>query len=213
MQIYLVAKGRFKGVLSLNLSKISFMKFSVNLAEFDALIITSKNALKALKYAKIPLKFSGVLYAVGEESAKFARNLGFLKVKCAAKAYGIELVSEFKDELKGKKVLYLRGEKIASNLPQMLENEGVNVRQIIVYKSEFAPPKKRVNLSRPAIFIFTSPSSVGYFKALYAFKSGDKCVCIGQSTAKALPKGVESIICEKQSVRECVRVARNLIAN
>ena len=44
--IYLIGKGRFAGVKSIVLNSLEFMDFRVNLNEFDAFIITSKNALR-----------------------------------------------------------------------------------------------------------------------------------------------------------------------
>lgn len=213
-EIYLIGKNRFKGVKNINLTRIKFHKFSVNLSEFDALIISSKNALKALQKAKILLKFSGVLYAVGQESANLAKRLGFKDIKSPAKSYGIKLASEFKDELKDKKILYLRAEKIASNLDEILMNLSKNFSQIIVYKNEFKAPKKPINLSHPAVFIFSAPSAVRNFLTLYTLKSQDIAVCIGQSTALSLQEKVPNFknikMPEIPSIKNCVKMARNL---
>ena len=52
--IYLVGSNlEFEGVKTLVLNEIKFNKFSVNLAEFDALVLTSKNSVNALKFNQI----------------------------------------------------------------------------------------------------------------------------------------------------------------
>ena len=49
--IYLVGSNlEFEGVKTLVLNEIKFNKISVNLAEFDALVLTSKNSVSALKF-------------------------------------------------------------------------------------------------------------------------------------------------------------------
>ncbi len=53
MKIYLLNETVFEGVENLVLNEIVFYDFGVNLDEFDALLCTSKNALKALKKQKI----------------------------------------------------------------------------------------------------------------------------------------------------------------
>lgn len=53
MDIYLLNSTPFEGIKNLVLNEIIFYDFSINLTEFDALIITSKNVLKALKQIKI----------------------------------------------------------------------------------------------------------------------------------------------------------------
>ena len=51
-KIYLVSntKTADESVVNLSVSKIEFLKFEINLNEFDALVATSKNAFKALKF-------------------------------------------------------------------------------------------------------------------------------------------------------------------
>ena len=52
--IYLVGSNlEFEGVKTLVLNEIKFNKFSANLAEFDALVLTSKNSVNALKFNQI----------------------------------------------------------------------------------------------------------------------------------------------------------------
>ena len=51
-KIYLVSntKTADESVVNLSVSRIEFLKFDLNLSEFDALVATSKNAFKALKF-------------------------------------------------------------------------------------------------------------------------------------------------------------------
>ena len=188
--IYLLGEQKFKGVENLVLSEIKFRDFSVDLRDFDALLITSKNALFALKNSQknsqSVINFGIALYAVGAESAKLAKKMGFENIKTPPKAYGKDLVAAFKDELRGKKCLYLRAAKIASNLDEMLLNVGVNLRQIVAYENAPKPPPQGFVLKRPAVFIFTAPSSVRNFLAYFKFSQNDKIIAIGQSTAGAL---------------------------
>lgn len=209
--IYLISKEHFIGVKNIILNKIQFMQFSVNLKDFDALIITSKNALMALKKSKNELNCAMSVYAVGKESQKYAKNMGFVNVAIPPKAYGKDLAKTFKEELKGKKCLYLRAKTIASNLDEELINAGANLTQIIAYENRFFAPKEPMKLERPAVFIFLSPSGVKNFLQIYRFHKNDKCVAIGQTTASALPSSQNVFIPHIQSVKACVALARILI--
>ena len=188
--IYLLGEQKFKGVENLVLSEIKLREFSVDLRDFDALLITSKNALFALKNSQknsqSVINFSLNLYAVGAESAKMAKKMGFTHIKTPPKAYGKDLAAAFKDELRGKKCLYLRAAKIASNLDEILLNAGVNLRQIVAYENSPKPPPQGFVLKRPAVFIFTAPSTVRNFLAHFKFNKNDKIIAIGQSTAGVL---------------------------
>ncbi|MCH5336272.1 MAG: uroporphyrinogen-III synthase [Campylobacter sp.] len=209
MDIYLLNSTPFEGVKNLILNEIVFYDFSVNLAEFNALIITSKNALKALKQSKNPLNFDLQIYAVGENTAKEALNLGFKKVKFPKKSYAKELFEEFKEELKELKCLYLRAKKIASTLDKDLLHFGVDLTQKIVYENIYKESKNPLN--HPCIIIFSSPLSVENFLKNYEIKDEDKLVALGKSTAKKLKDYKNLFICEKQDLKESVKLAKSLI--
>ncbi|HDZ5003246.1 TPA: uroporphyrinogen-III synthase [Campylobacter jejuni] len=209
MKIYLLNESPFEGVENLILNEIVFYNFSVDLSGYDALICTSKNALKALQNANVALNFKLNLYVVGQSTAQYARNLGFKKIKIPSKAYGRDLFLEFKEELKIKKCLYLRAKNIVSTLNLDLKNAGVDLDEIIVYENVFKKSDKK--LTHPAIFIFTSPLSVENFLKFYSLKEQDKVVVIGQSTAKKFLNFKNLFICENQNLQECVKLAQTLI--
>ena len=208
--IYLIGKERFFGVKNLILNRLEFMPLNVNLAEFNALIITSKNALIALEKSKIKPNSAIKLYAVGKESQKYAQKLGFTQIKIPQKAYGKDLARAFTEELRGEKCLYLRAKTIASNLDKELIDAGVNLVQIIAYENKFCPPKEPLKLEKPAVFIFLSPFGVKNFLTLYQLDEKDKCVAIGTTTAKALPSSQSVFVPKIQSIKACVALARTL---
>ncbi len=209
MQIYLTNETKFEGVINLILNEIKFASFKLNLSEFNALIITSKNALKALEINKIKLDLNINTYAVGQKTADYALSLGFKNVKFASKAYGDELFTQFKDELKSQKCLYLRAEKIASNLSELLLQNNINLTQIIAYKNTFKHCD--IELQSPCIVIFSAPSSVEFFFKNYKLDKNDKSIAIGKSTAKALQKYyINPILPHSQTLEECVILARKL---
>ena len=210
MMIYLVGKERFIGVKNIILNKILFFDFAVNLNEYQALIVSSKNALRALKRSKNKLKLDLSLYVVGKESANYAKALGFTNIKIPPKAYGKDLVKAFKEELKGKKCLYLRAKEIASNLDEKLVDSGAILEQIIVYENAYTPPSLPIKLERPAVIIFTAPSSIKNFLKNFRIDKKYKIVVIGKTTAAALSQKKNIFIPKEQSIKACVDLARAL---
>lgn len=209
MDIYLLNHTPFEGVKNIILNEFVFYDFNVNLDEFDALIITSKNALNALKRSKNPLNLDLQIYAVGKNSAEEALNLGFKKVKFPKKPYADELLKEFKEELKERKCLYLRAKKIASTLDKDLLDLGVNLTQKIVYENIYK--RSQAPLNHPCVIIFTSPSSVENFLRTYEIKSEDKLIALGKSTARKLKTYKNLFISQEQDLGECVKLAKSLI--
>lgn len=210
MQIYLLNERKFQGVQNLVLNEIVYYDFTIDLNEFDALIITSKNALKALEKSKNVLNLELKIYAVGQSTANFASKLGFKNVNFPKKSYANELVKEFCSELKGQKCLYLRAKKIASNLNTDLRALGVDLTEIIVYEN-IDKALKDFKLIQPCIFIFSSPSSVENFLKNFKFHPKDTIIALGQSTASKLKAYENLIICEKQNLNDCVAMAKNII--
>ncbi|MCR4942137.1 MAG: uroporphyrinogen-III synthase [Campylobacter sp.] len=208
--IYLISntKSDDKEVINFALSEIKFEKFSLDLSKFDALIISSKNAIKALQINQISL-FQTQIYVLGKASLQSAKNFGFEKIKISSKAYGNDLANEFKDELKGKKVLYLRAKQIASSLPEILLENGVNLTQIIAYESVeisnlINPPKAG------SVLIFTSPKNVQIFKKIFSLDTY-KLVAIGESTAKALGEQKKVFIPQICDIDACIKLAKTIL--
>ncbi|WP_308400900.1 uroporphyrinogen-III synthase [Campylobacter lari] len=211
MMIYFIGDKEFDGVKTIRLNEIKFLDFEVNLKEFDCLIISSKNALKALMLSKSKIDFDIKLYAVGQKSADFAKELGFKNVKYPSKAYGENLASEFLSEFKNKNCLYLRAKKISSGLDGYLLKENIPLKQLIVYENIAIEPKKdELKIHHPSVFIFSAPSSIEQFLKFFTLEKEDKVVVIGQSTALKLHNFKNLHICKEQDLNSCLKLAKSL---
>lgn len=208
MLIYLLNKTPFEGVKNLILNEIIFFDIKLNLDHYDALICTSKNALIALEKNKIPLNLDMQIYTIGDSTACCAKQLGFKNIKIAKKSYANEFFKEFKEELKNKKCLYLRAKNIASSLNLDLKNSGINLDEMIVYENIFKSSNEI--LIHPSVFIFTSALSVENFLKNYSLYEDDIIISIGNSTAKKLLNFKNLFVCKKQSIEECVALAKKL---
>jgi len=213
MQIYLLNESKFQGVQNLVLNQIVYYDFKADLREFDALLISSQNAIKALVQSSNALNLNLQVYAVGAKTAEAALKLGFKKVKFPKNAYAKELVKEFGFELKTKKCLYLRAKTISSNLDQDLLALGVDLKQIIVYENIYKP-SKNFKLIQPCILIFTSPLSVRNFLKNFSIHSKDKLIALGSSTAAQLKDYENNLfISPEQSLQSCIALAKELNKN
>ncbi len=108
-----------------------------SLTGVQGLIITSKNALRALRgrdeFLNIPL------YVGGDETADFAKNMGFSTVLSASGATN-ELIHLIRQEVRpeGGILWYLSGEVIRGTLQETLRMAGFHVKRHIVYQIEQA---------------------------------------------------------------------------
>jgi uroporphyrinogen-III synthase len=111
----------------------------IELSEAEALIATSRNAIRAIKMQPGLLAIArGLpLYAVGRATAIEARNAGFGLIVTGA-GTGRDLVPQIISTLDPANgfLVHLAGEKLAYDLAGELEAHGFRVLQPIVYRTE-----------------------------------------------------------------------------
>ena len=209
--IYLVGSNlEFEGVKTLVLNKIKFNKFSANLAEFDSLVLTSKNSVNALKFNQI-LPASLQIYSIGESTSRAASEFGFTQIYTAKNAHGNDFAAEIAPLLKGKKTLFLRARETASRVGEILRESGVNLTQIIAYENVFKPLENEQKPSKNSAIIFTAPSAVRNFMRNFGWDESYKAVAIGLTTAKELGKFTSPAVSAQQNINSCINLAKTLL--
>lgn len=138
---------------------------------FDAVAVTSANALRAMG-PKLPAALRSLpLFAVGAQSAEAAREAGFGKVS-VGKGDVLALAKTVADELpSGARVLYLAGSERAHDLAEMLTHEEIKTETRIAYR---AVPATRLHENTCALLrsggidavLHYSPRSAEIFLAL-----------------------------------------------
>ena len=178
---------------------------TIDLAGAQALIVTSRNALRALssrrelgEARKLPL------FAVGEATARAAQGLGFAEVvKGPGTAAGLaELIGDQLAPERGP-LVHLAGETLAFDLKSVLEAKGFSLRQAVLYRAVPARelPAEALSLIKAGKLdgaILMSPRTAGIF-ALLIDKHGVVteaqrlvCYCLSQAVAEVLaPHGFQ----------------------
>jgi len=171
----------------------------LDLASAQALIVTSRNALRALAtrrevedVRKLPL------FAVGEATARAARELGFaILIRGPGTAAGLtELIGGKLDPKRGS-LLQLAGENLAFDLKTALEAKGFTLHQPVLYRAVPAEqlPARVLSLLKAGELdgaILLSPRTARTFAALIdkhgAVTQGRRlvCYCLSQAVAEVL---------------------------
>ncbi|MCZ6150199.1 uroporphyrinogen-III synthase [Campylobacter ureolyticus] len=210
-EIYLISHTQNQAVKNLKVCEIEFLKFSVDLSKFEALVITSKNSIKALKFNNIK-KVNLKVFSIGDGSTKEALKYGFSDIYTAKNSHGNEFANEIASFLKGKKTLFLKAEKTVSDVGGILIKNGAILTKITAYKNNFLNLDESLKPPLGSILIFSSPSNVeGFIKNFGKIDESYKVVVIGNATAKLLSTHKNLIISEKQSIDKCLKLAKNLI--
>lgn len=171
----------------------------------QALIITSRNALRALAaHAELEQALRLPLFAVGEATARAARTLGFTEVTIGP-GTGAGLLPLIRRELHPEKgaLVHVAAELVAFDLKPVLEEEGFTFRRPVLYRShpaEALPAEVVAGLTSGEIsaVILLSPRTAKTFAALaerhglVTQANGLVCYCLSQAVAEAVtPLGLE----------------------
>ena len=181
---------------------------SLQLEGAQALIVTSRNALRAIATrGKLEQARQLPLYAVGDATAREAAELGFRKI-VAGPGTGEQLavlIAGKVDPAKGP-LVHLAGETLAFDLKSALQTKGFSIRQPVLYAAvpvEILPPQASGLLREGRLegAIFMSPRTAAIFAALTAAEgavtqaSQLRCYCLSQAVAEALaPLGARVIV-------------------
>ena len=211
-KIYLVSntKTADESVINLSVSKIEFLKFEINLSEYDALVATSKNAFNALKFNEISALENLPVFAIANSCAAAAREFGFSEIYTGQNAHGDDFAREILPLLKGKKVLYLKGKDSASNFLEILQDGGVNIKAVIAYENVLNPCKMELKPPKDSILIFASPINVRNFLSIFGWDESYQTISIGKVTAKEL-KFSTPLVSQNQDINACIALAKTLL--
>ena len=189
----------FENIKVSSIPLIERIPISFNISELDLelpWVITSKKAAELIKILKLPNK----IYTVGPKSSSFFKNS-----ISPTKSSALELAKLIASQ-KEKKVVFICGNMRRKELPDFLKKHNIEVKEVVVYRTEFVD--KNVNLQDYDALAFMSPSSVKAWSLKNSFGSLP-CFAIGQTTAKSLKKlGQNCIVSKKPNVASIIEAAQ-----
>jgi len=171
----------------------------------QALIVTSRNALRALAaHEAFEQALALPLFAVGEATARAARDIGFAEVTIGpGTAAGLAPLIRREVHPDSGALVHVAGAALAFDLKAALEEEGFDFRRPVLYRSHKAPALSDEILAGLAdgtigAVILMSPRTAKTFAALverHDVVSQAKslvCYCLSQTVAEAVtPLGLK----------------------
>jgi uroporphyrinogen-III synthase len=181
------------------LLRIEFLSGSIEFGGAQALIVTSRNALRALAAHRALSQATELpLIAVGEATANLGSALGFTRIERGpGSAEELSRVIAETHDPKAGKLVHLSGETIAFDLAADLAADGFEVKRQVLYRSVQAtdfPPKvlSLLNTERLDGVILMSPRTSATFSRLIrrhgltAQTERLICYCLSEKVAEAL---------------------------
>lgn len=204
--IYLISKTPYPGVIHLPVLTVQFLKPPIDFSLYDGIIVTSKQGVSALEAYECDWNRLEVI-CVGESTAKELKRIGIIHPKIA-QGYGENIAHMVSGS--DKRWLYLRPESIASAWPDKLRQEGIDLDEVVIYRTHCNDAMQRVNVEEDGVLIFTSPSSIECYLKHYTILPTHTVITIGKTTQKHLPDGVKSYLSSETSIESCVALATQI---
>ena len=209
--IYVLSEKKFDGALNLPVIKIDFLEFEVDLSSFDALVFTSKNGVEAID--RIDKKWKDKeIYSIGTGTTKAIKEKGVQVTYTAKSSYGDDFAKEIGEKLLGKSVLFPRAKVVTSHLNKILQDVGVDLREVIAYET-VCNSEDLLKPEKGSVIIFSSPSTIECFFKKFAWDESYKAVVIGKKTASFIPKEIKYTLSQRQTIPDCIKLGSALLYN
>lgn len=190
------------GLVERNFITISFLDFELPDIP-DNLIFTSKNAVKAiLDHPKLSVLKKTKIFTVGSKTSQFLIEQGFNIFQTAD--YGNDLAEKIVNDpsLHKNEFLFLCGSKRNPDLPERLRSGGINLTELVVYRTTTAA--KKIDRIFDGVLFF-SPSGVTSYCSSNSLKNSVS-FCIGKTTASEAKKYTNNIVIATKPTIENVLV-------
>jgi len=174
------------------------------LGQFDAIVFASSNAAERFltRCGKRESALSAIrsleVYAVGGKTRETVERFGFRVTLVPEKRSAAGLAQSLRNErLRAKRFLIPRGDLAREELPRSLEQLGVNVETVTVYRTLFPRGtggdtlRQKILGGEIDVITFASPSAVNNFAALFSqeelasLATRTSVVVIGPTTGEA----------------------------
>ncbi len=193
-------------VLHVNSLDVIYLTPVINFNDFNYLIITSKQAVNALKKYDDSWKKLKIL-AISDPTAKIIKQAGGHVFECG-NGYGDNLSKIISLYKKDTKWLYLCAKEVASDFVSICKSQGYRISETVVYETFCSNEILHVKVQDNSTLIFTSPSSVSCFLKTHIFQPLQRIIVIGTTTAKALPSRVKYILANEPTLNSCIKKAK-----
>lgn len=190
-------------LLNANIGFVEYSAIEIELLDIDLhpkiknVIFTSKNAIKAIQNSKLTIENC---FCVGEKTKKLLEANKYNVVEVAQNA--TELAKIIVKKYTKEHFLFLCGNHRRDELPLILKENGIQLKEKIVYKTN--KNIKGFNRLFDGIFFF-SPSGVESYCATNDLRSSI-AFCIGNTTASEAKKYTSNIIIANKPTVENVIV-------
>lgn len=209
-EIYILSDTKVEGAITLPLIQQKFFPCDKDFRNYNFLIFTSKNGVKAAD--KIDPSWRTIpAISIGKATSKTIKKMGGKVALESDIGYGEALAQKIVEQIQtDAKLLHIRPKKIVTSMKALLELHGYNIDECIAYETLCSDCHKLKKPPKNSVIIFTSPSTVHCFFRCFGWDESYRAIAIGKKTANALPPYIEVQFPKEQTIKACVQLAQTL---
>jgi uroporphyrinogen-III synthase len=208
--IYLLSPSAKEGTFSLPMITFTLLDAPLEVAHYDLLMFTSKQAVISANMCNSQWKTIPTL-AIGDATAKQIEALGGTVRYKPKSFYGEVLAEDILHYFKEKKILYIRPKKVSFDAKAFLEKSGVHLDEKILYETTCICYESKHAPEKNAIIIFTSPSTIECFFKNFNWDTSYTAIVIGTATKVHLPKEVKVFVAKEALISSCIAKAKEVL--
>ena len=178
----------------------------------DTLMFTSKQAVVSANSIDEHWKNYPSL-AIGKATKSKIEELGGEVIYAPKEFYGEVLAKDIKEKFSNRKILYLRPQEVSFDSKKYLEEQGIELKEQIIYKTSCIEYLEKEKPRENAIIIFTSPSTINCFFENFLWNRSYIAILIGHATKQHLPKECQFMVADEPLISSCVKKALEIREN
>ncbi|NKQ39997.1 MAG: uroporphyrinogen-III synthase [Sulfurovum sp.] len=208
-EIYLLSPTAKAGVIHMPMITFDTTAKQIDFSSCDTLMFSSKQAVKSAEEIDSRWKkFPSI--AIGDATKKEIEAFGGKVLYAPSAFYAKELAEDIVESLSGRKILYLRPQKISFDSKSFLALRGIALQEQIIYETSCVSYVCDEAPDKHAIIIFTSPSSIYCFLKNFDWDKSYTAVVIGNETKSHLPQYIQYVTADQPLIEDCIAKAKKL---
>lgn len=208
--IYLLSPLEKEGTKHLPMIAFSIYDVDLEVASYDYLMFTSKQAVVSAESLNPQWKTIPTL-AIGKATAKQIEKLGGTVAYHPKSFYGASLGQDIIENFSDKKILYIRPKEVSFDSKMFLTKVGITLDEAVIYETHCITYKPSNRPEKGAIIIFTSPSTIHCFLKNFDWDESYIAIVIGEATKEHLLENTRVFVADVPLISSCVSKAKELL--
>jgi uroporphyrinogen-III synthase len=205
MDIFSLSNHTVLDAINKPLLRFDYLKYNIDFDKYDLYIFTSQNAIKAISTDIHKIKNKKII-TVGNKTKDLLKQYDIRNILTPNTHNAINIINQYKELIKKNKSLYIRGERISTDISDILKIDNITLNETIVYKSYCNDIQ---NITKNSWVILSSPFMIECFQNNFDLKDY-KIMLLSQKLSSYLPTNIDYKISPSISIQKAISYIKSI---